>query len=573
MLRSRLAPFVGAGLLATALILGVHVSDAFSGSDDVQQLRKIEEAYAIITREYVERVDSAQLAADAIEGMLKGLDPHSVYVSAEEMNAVRESFNATFDGIGIYFEFVEGASGRDTLVVLMPIAGGPSEEAGLEAGDRIVEIDGTPAIGISAEQVQRSLKGPRGTQVRLQVRRPGFRQPLDFTITRDRIPLNTVIATYMIDEQTGYVRLQRFARTSAEEVRASIASLRAQGMQRLVLDLRDNAGGLLDQAFSIADEFLPAGQMIVYTDSRHARNRRQFVSTGGGAFEQGALIVLLNENSASASEIVAGALQDHDRALIVGRRSFGKGLVQQQFPLSDGSVVQMTVSRYYTPVGRLIQTPYTLGGGEEAYAAGKRALRDSLDARLAPGGGFVDAARAGQGLPDSLIFRTDGGRQVYGGGGILPDYLVPADSLSAALRTVIGRGLDNEFARVRLEQLGERFRREWTGRQDAFVRSYRLDDAAFEAFLAYAADHGVPVVNARSGASRETVLVRSEAEAARADIELRIKAFMARRLYGVDAFYPVIGQLDRTLVQAVTLWDSAQALAQASAARAPQRRR
>jgi carboxyl-terminal processing protease len=543
------------------LVLGLQVRDVLSSSDQVEQLRKIEEAYQYITRSYVEQVDSAQLAEDAIEGMLAGLDPHSIYISAREMRDVRESFNASFEGIGIYYEFVPGREGRDTLVVLMPIAGGPSDEAGLQAGDRILQIDDTTAIGFNQELVQRHLKGPKGSLVTLQIQRPGYRGTLSYTITRDQIPLNTVIASYMIDDRTGYIRLQRFARSSSEEIRSAIDDLRAQGMRQLVFDLRDNAGGLLDQAFEIADEFLPAGDMIVYTESRHANNRRQYRATSGGHFEQDPVIILLNENAASASEIVAGALQDHDRALLVGRRSFGKGLVQQQFPMTDGSVLQMTVSRYFTPSGRLIQTPYQTGGGEEAYFEAKVALREAVEDQVAPNGGMVNARAFGADVPDSLIFRTDGGRTVYGGGGILPDYLVPLDSIPKVLQVVIGKGLDNDFARVHMERLGDRFRAEWRGREREFARQYRLDDAAFRSFLAFAETKGVRVVDVADDPADRDVIVRSEAAESRREIEIRVRAFMARRLYDASSFYPIIGEMDPVLQAALQQWPSATSLA------------
>ena len=564
MLRSRFAPLLGAGLLAAGLLVGVQVQDAVSGSEDVEQLRKIEEAYEYISRAYVERVDSAQLAEDAIEGMLAGLDPHSIYISADEMARVRESFDAGFEGVGIYYEFVEGRADKDTLVVLMPIAGGPSDEAGLQPGDRILEIDGETAVGIDADGVQSRLKGPRGTTVDLTVQRPGYRETLDYTITRDRIPLETVIASYMIDDQTGFIKLQRFARTSHDEVKAAIEQLQSQGMQRLVLDLRGNAGGLLDQAYEIADEFLGEGEMIVYTESRHPSNRRQYRATAGGVYEREPVIVLVDENSASASEIVAGALQDHDRAYLIGRRTFGKGLVQQQFPMTDGSVLQMTVSRYYTPSGRLIQTPYEAGGGDEAYYEAKVAIREAVEEQLAPGGGKVDAGAFGADVPDSLVFKTDGGRLVYGGGGVLPDFIVQADTLAPALRTVIGKNLDNEFARVDIERRGAPFRQRWEGREKEFIRSFQLSDADFDRFLSYAAGHGAPVVAERSDEANEDVLVRSEVEAVRADIETRVKAFMARRLYDADAFFPVVGQIDPSLQEAMRHWRDAQSLAQVS---------
>ena len=562
MLRSRFAPLLGAGLLAAGLLVGVQVQDAVSGSEDVEQLRKIEEAYEYITRAYVEEVDSSELAEAAIEGMLESLDPHSIYISSAEMERVRESFDANFDGVGIFYEFVEGRQDQDTLVVLMPIAGGPSDEAGLQPGDRILEIDGESAVGIDQDGVQARLKGPRGTSVDLVVKRPGYRETLDYTITRDQIPLNTVIASYMIDDETGLIKLQRFARTSHDEVRAAIEKLQAQGMERLVLDLRGNAGGLLDQAYAIADEFLSSGEMIVYTESRHPSNRRQYKATRGGIYEDEPVIVLVDEFSASASEIVAGALQDHDRAYLIGRRTFGKGLVQQQFPMTDGSVLQMTVSRYYTPSGRLIQTPYEVGGGDEAYYEAKAAIRDAVEAKLAPTGGAVDAGRFGADVPDSLVFKTANGRLVYGGGGVLPDYIVQPDTLAPALRTVIGRNLDNEFARVEIERRGAAFRQRWDGREREFIDSFRLTDADFDRFLSYAADHGTPVVAARADETNEDVLVRSEAQAVQSDIEVRVKAFMARRLFNADAFYPVVSRIDPALQEAMRHWRDARSLAQ-----------
>ena len=563
----RTLPFFAAALLTIGMVLGFHVRDVASGDDHYANLRKIEEAYNHIARNYTERVDTAQLAEDAIEGMLGGLDPHSIYISSQEMNSVRESFNASFEGVGIYYELIEGPDDRDTLAVLMPIAGGPSEEAGLQPGDRIVTIDDTTALGFTPDQVQRYLKGPAGTTVQVEVRRLGYPELLPFTIERDKIPLHTVIASHMLDEQTGYVKLQRFARTSHAEVLDALAALEEEGMERLVLDLRGNAGGLLEQAWKITDEFLPEGVMVVYTDSRHTSNNQRFRATSGGSFEKKPVIVLVDENSASASEIVAGALQDHDRGLIVGRRTFGKGLVQQQFPLSDGSVLQMTVSRYYTPSGRLIQTPYVRGEGDDDYIAAKKTLRELMEGNL-PSTGLLDVSSFAEEVPDSLKFETDHGRIVFGGGGILPDYLVRFDSLSPSLRTVIGRNLDNEFARAYLDQLGESFRNEWSGRTEAFISTYRLDDRAFDQFMAFAGDHGVDVVDARPEEPTDGfLLVRDEAAESREQIELRIKAFMARRLFDVGAFYPVVAPLDRTLQEAMTLWERASQLAAATPVR------
>ena len=557
-MKNRYSGILVTGVLAIGILVGFQIRDVASGNSDYENFRKIEEAYNFITRGYVEEVDSSQLAEDAIEGMLEGLDPHSVYINADEMRRVRESFDASFEGIGIYFELIEGPENRDTLAVMMPIVGGPSEEAGLQAGDRIVQINDTTAIGYTNEMVQQYLKGPAGSQVTVHVRRPGYDETLEFTITRDRIPLETVVAAYMTDAQTGYIRLQRFARTSHREVLAAMESLQDQGMTRLILDLRGNAGGLLEQAWRIADEFLPAGEMIVYTDSRHRGNNREYRATAGGHFETQPLIILLDENSASASEIVAGAVQDHDRGLVVGRRSFGKGLVQQQLALSDESVLQMTVSRYYTPAGRLIQTPYTRGGGEQAYFETK----EEIHHRLQQVNGLVDVSQFADSVPDSLKFTTDAGRIVFGGGGILPDYLIRQDSLPPVLRTLLGRNLDNEFARAYMDELGADFRSEWEGRKDEFFHSYHLPIDALDKLLDYARNHGVAIVEEPVDEPSETpTIARSEAQAHWEDIDVRVKAFMARRLFGVEAFYPVVGSIDNTLNEAMKLWGPASDLA------------
>lgn len=556
-----------AALIAVVLVLGVvlglQAREAVSSDPRTDGLRKIEEAFEFISRNYVEGVDSAQLAEDAIEGMIKGLDPHSIYIDAADMQRVRENFDAAFEGIGIYYEFLEGPDDRDTLAVLMPIVGGPSEEAGLLAGDRIIEVDDTTALGWKTADVEKYLKGPKGTKVDVTVRRHGYDEPLTFTITRDQIPLHTVIASYMVDDTTGYIKLQRFARTTYDEFMTALRSLEAQGMERLVFDLRDNAGGLMEMAVRISDEFLPEGQMIVYTQSRRGQFNREYRARSGGAFEREPVIVLVNENSASASEIVAGALQDHDRGLVVGRRTFGKGLVQQQFGLTDGSVLQMTISRYYTPAGRLIQTPYTNGEGEDDYYASKLDIALADREKLSAAEGAVSAEALVADAPDSLRFRTDGGRTVYGGGGILPDFLVPRDSLSGALLTVIGKGLDSEFARVYLDERGAGFRARWADRRDEFIGGYALEDDVFRAFVAYAEEHGVPVVE-RAPESREerrSVLVRSELDAARPEVEARVKAYLARRLYGVDAFYPVVQSIDPLFQEALQLWPHASELA------------
>jgi carboxyl-terminal processing protease len=345
----------------------------------------------------------------------------------------------------------------------------------------------------------------------------------------------------------------------------AMAALRDQGMQQLVLDLRGNAGGLLEQAYRIADEFLPAGAGVVSTRGRSPANNRSYSATRDGSFESQPLIVLVDENSASASEIVAGALQDHDRALVVGRRTFGKGLVQQQFSLSDGSVVQMTISRYYTPSGRLIQTPYVVGEDAEDYFAAKQAIRAQLEDRLATTSGLVDVSRIAAEVPDSLKFRTDHGRIVFGGGGILPDYLVRLDTLAPSVRAVIANNLDANYARHLMERVGPALAQRFRDRPADFASEYRLDADALEGLFTFAATQNVRVVDTAPPAadSSQGVLARDNARAHRAEIEVRIRAHMARRLFGVEAFYPVVAAIDDELIEAMRLWDQAAALASA----------
>lgn len=557
-------PAAFAVVVIVALVLSFQVRDGLTADSSTDNLRKVQEAFQFVVRNYVERVDTAQLADDAILGMLRGLDPHSIYVSADDMRRFRENMDASFEGIGIYYEFIPGSDGRDTLAVLMPIEGGPSEEAGLLPGDRIVEVGDSTAIGWTTADVEKYLKGPKGTTVNVVVSRRGYERLLPFTITRDQIPLHTVTASHMIDERTGYIRLSRFARTSYEEFMTAMRDLQAEGMERLVFDLRDNAGGLMEMAIRISDEFLPNNQMIVYTQSLRGAYNQEYRARGGGQFETQPVIVLVNENSASASEIIAGALQDHDRALVVGRRTFGKGLVQQQFPLNDGSVVQITISRYYTPVGRLIQTPYAQGDDEESYYTAKFDLLRSDFEQLVEHRGVVAAHEIVADVPDSLQYRTDSGRIVYGGGGILPDWLVPIDTAGVAVRTLIANNLDNEFARFYIDAEGQRLRTQWGGRQADFIRDYQLEERTFQAFLDFAASRDVPLVDAPLDDEDAFYFLRTDLEAEREAIEVRLKAYLARRLYNIEAWYQVVQTIDNTLQEAIQLWPEAQELALSS---------
>ncbi|MCH8962406.1 MAG: S41 family peptidase, partial [Bacteroidetes bacterium] len=336
-------------LFVGGTVLGVQLQSAISDTDTTEQLRKLGDAFLIINKRYVQEVDAAKLAEDAIVGMLEELDPHSSYISAKAFVEVDESYRGSFGGIGIWFEVVD-----DTAQVVTPIEDGPSEKVGLRSGDRIIRIDDSTAVDIGDQEVKKRLKGPIGTDVRVTLKRLGVTEPIDVVITRDRIPLYSIMSAYMVDATTGYIKVSRFAHTTYREFHEHLVALQEQGMKRLVLDLRGNPGGIMDAAVLMVDELLEDDKTIVYTKGRKVQDQ-VFRSSRRGLFEDQPVIVLVDRLSASASEIVAGALQDHDRALIVGRRTFGKGLVQNQFALPDNSRLHMTTARHSTPSGRLIQ--------------------------------------------------------------------------------------------------------------------------------------------------------------------------------------------------------------------------
>ena len=536
----------GVLVLAAGVLLGMQLESALS-DDTRAALKKLEHAFLVINERYVEDVDSGALAEHALEGMLDELDPHSVYIDAETMRRVEEDFSGGFEGIGISFEFIEGEQGQDTLIVLSVIPKGPSEEVGLHSGDRIIEVDGQSTIGFETADVQRTLKGPRGTSVDIVVVRPGHSDPLGFTIIRDRIPLYAVDVAYMIDEITGFIKINRFSGTTYREFRDAVSRLKSQGMQRLMLDLRGNSGGYMEMAVQLSDEFLPDDALIVSQKGRIRDANHSFFGTSAGLLEDEPIIVLVNEASASASEIVAGALQDHDRGLVVGRRTFGKGLVQQQHALPDGSAMRVTIARYYTPSGRLIQTPY-VGGNREVYLNLKREMHENT--------ALLSAQEIMDSVPDSLIYKTVGGRAVMGGGGILPDFVVDVDSASLFLREILSRDVANTYARMWYDREGEALTAHWGNQRDDFFESFEIPEAEYQGFLDYARVRGIQI-----GAGVDA-FDHAEIEADRPYLEARIKARLAVRLFDLEAFYPIMHPEDRTLQEALKLWPEAKNIAQ-----------
>ncbi|NBC18341.1 MAG: PDZ domain-containing protein [Bacteroidetes bacterium] len=550
----------GTVLLIAGMVLGVEIGSFLSSETTANSLKKVENAFLVINERYVDAVDSATLAESAINGMLDDLDPHSVYITADRMQQVEDNFSGSFEGIGISFEFISGPEDAeaDTVTVLSVIPGGPSEEAGLLSGDRIIAVDDSSAIGFETNDVQRTLKGPRGTEVTVTIKRPGYPETFDVTITRDRIPLYSVDAAHMVDDETGYIKINRFARTTYGEFIDALQQLERQGMERLMLDLRDNAGGYMEMAVRISDEFLRDDQVIVTQRGRMEDANESYEARPRGRFEDKPVIVLVDESSASASEIVAGALQDHDRALIVGRRTFGKGLVQQQLSLNDGSALRVTISRYYTPSGRLIQTPYE-GADRKEYYAAKRELHNN------------DASHTLEEIleqvPDSLKYRTDGGRTVVGGGGILPDVIIRPDTASALVKALLSRNLDRIFARNWLDANGEALHRRWDDRPQEYIRDFEVSDAMYEAFLDFAEERGLTIIDGPAPEDSSLTFSRSDVDAERTFIATRLKASLAVRLYDYKKWYPIIHGIDDTFIEATDHWSKAESLNAAYMAR------
>ncbi|PQJ34200.1 hypothetical protein BSZ35_05925 [Salinibacter sp. 10B] len=538
---------VGIGLVLLGAVLGQWVHDVSLDDSEPTAVRTLENAYDIIRSSYVEPVPPGSLTTASIEAMLKPLDRYSVYISPEQMRRVEETFQGSFEGIGITYELIDGPNGQDTIAVTSVLSGGPSAEAGLRAGDRIVEVNGTSAVGWSHERIRTRLKGPKGSTVSVTLRRPAHPNRIEAQITRDTVPLETVDAAYMVSDRTGYVKLSRFARTTHRELTDALKMLEDNGMDRLVLDLRGNAGGLMSMAEKVADEFLVDGQMIVTARSRHDEFGSVRYATGEGRFEQSPLIVLVDGRSASASEIVAGALQDHDRALLVGERTFGKGLVQRQFPLRGDSGLRLTVARFYTPSGRRVQR------SEED---------DSL--------GVTDSVRSlnRSEVPDSLVYHTDAGRAVIGGGGIQPDETVDGTQRNAYRRAVEARGLIRAFARQWGDAHADSLRSRWGGRPEAFATQFQLPTSVYPAFVRHAAEQGAGTMEAQSvpaethagdpsGQATRTQMPTRIREA-QTGIETMIKSHIGRRLFGLSMFFRVQNTTDPVLEEALRSWPTAE---------------
>ncbi len=522
-------------LLAVAVVVGLIVGQSMGRSTAESQFRrvishlrppydKLNSTMSLIQNEYIDSLDMDSITEQVLPLLVQQLDPHSVYIPAKDMQAVNEPLESEFDGIGVVFNMA-----TDTVIVLNVVPSGPSQKAGVQNGDRILRIDSREVAGqrVPQDSIVKMLRGPRGSEVRLTLERLTIKDTINVTVTRDAIPLKSVDAAFMLTDNVGFIRLSAFAKNSYAEVLRAIIFLRAEGMDKLIFDLRGNTGGFLDQAIMIANEFLPEKRMIVYTEDRHGKRVEQY-SDGRGAATDIALAVLIDEESASSSEILAGALQDNDRGVIVGRRSFGKGLVQQQIPFDDGSALRLTTARYYTPTGRSIQKPYKAGDVEgydreiyERYAHNEMFSADSIH------------------LDTMLRYTTPAGRTVYGGGGIMPDRFIPMDTTDVTRYyvEVVGR---NVLYRYSIEY-SDRHREALNGVQTVEQLRTLLDSdrGLLNDFVAYASRHGVRPAWSDIRRSRKL-------------LEAQIRAYVGRNTALEDAgYYSEIQAVDKVVAAAV----------------------
>ena len=472
---------------------------------------KINQVIRSINELYVDTVNFDHLVEIGIIEMLKDLDPHSIYIPVKEVQAANEPLQGAFDGIGVTFQII-----KDTISVMEVLVGGPSEKVGLQAGDKIIKVDSSVATGktINNKWVQDHLRGPKGTKVSVLVKRGRKIEPLEFTITRGKIPMNSINVYFMVDAKSGYIRLERFAQTSPEEFNTALTKLQARGLENLILDLRGNGGGYLEVAFKISNEFLNAGQLIVYTNNRH-NERQEFRSTGNGNFNKGKLIVLVDENSASASEIVSGAVQDWDRGLVMGRRTFGKGLVQKPLNLSDQSQMRLTTSHYYTPTGRCIQKPFK-DGLENYY--------NDLNNRNKHGEFLTPDSIS---FPDSLKYYTPKRRTVYGGGGIMPDIFVPVDTTkySSLYNELVRKGVFGAFTMDYMDIHKADFLKKYPTIED-FKNNFIVSDELYKELMDYAKKEGV----------KDTVPL---------NLSSRLSSFTKDKKEAIDSLYKNIGDIEK----------------------------
>lgn len=520
-----ITPIILAAVLAIGVCMGLYISKSNgiatvskSGDDSLF----INEVFSLINDEYVDTIDMNNIQIKAVTHVLESMDPHSEYIEPKILDDVNDNLHGSFEGIGVSFRIE-----KDTITIIETIKGGPSEKVGILAGDRIVYVGDTLVAGVKVDNdaAMRFLKGPKKTKVDVKIKRHGVAELLDFTITRDVIPTYSIDVSYMINKEIGFIKLTKFSQTTSNEFVKALKELKSQGMTKLILDLRDNTGGYLGEAVAVADHMLPGNELIVYTEGEH-RPRSYIFARQKGLWEKEDVVVLINEGSASASEIVAGALQDNDRGTIIGRRSFGKGLVQEQFELGDNGAIRLTVARYYTPTGRCIQKPFT--GDKTEY------LLEELE-RYASGEMFsVDSIH----FADSLKYITPGGKIVYGGGGIMPDIYVPLqdDSTHYFFNKMANAGILFQYA----FDYSDAHRADILKYDDVveFNDKFIFTDAMFDELLRRTHDKKIEGNEVDEKIARELS-------------EPLFKAYVARNVFGDEAFYPIYEPMDDILQEAI----------------------
>ncbi len=518
-------PFVLAMAVAAGIYIGIDLTSVNPESQIFQRPNrtstdKISQIINFVEHQYVDSVNKKDLIDKSIQDLLQHLDPHSYYITTAELRQYTEPLEGNFDGIGVEFTIQ-----NDTVFVVTPLEGGPSEALGILSGDRIVSVEGDniAGVGISNNEVIEKLRGKRETEVSIQIKRRGHSELLDFTITRGKIPIYSVAVSYLLDEETGYIKVTRFAKTTHDEFMAGVNNLLDQGMKKLIVDLRGNGGGYLNTAIAICEELLPKDQLIVYTEGK-AQPRKTYHTSRNGKLKDIPLVLLIDQGSASASEILAGAVQDNDRGLVIGRRSFGKGLVQEHYEFPDSSAIRLTVARYYTPSGRSIQRPY----GEGIDYAGEYLERFES-------GEVYDSTKIKH--PDSLIYHTNSGRIVYGGGGIVPDKFVPLDTTGGSnyLTQLSYQGILNDFA----FDYADEHRDHLTGSNNvkSFIIGFHVSQTLLNELYSYAKNQGLEI-NTEEIATSESF------------IALRLKALIGRNIWGNDAYYPIVSRDDNVLLEA-----------------------
>jgi carboxyl-terminal processing protease len=524
-------------LLALSIGAGIWIGATFaepkgSQNDLRAALYKLQEIMTYINRDYVDSVDTNELVEFGINKMLEKLDPHSSYIPARDASLAQSQLEGEFDGIGVEFGII-----RDTIYVVAPLTGGPSEALGIQSGDQIIVVDGKnmAGVGITNRDVFDKLRGPSGSKVVVDIKRKNTPKLINYEITRAKIPQYSINATYMVDQEIGYIKVTRFAATTYDEFRKSVADLQGQGMKKLIVDLQGNPGGYMGAAIYMADELLGGRDLIVSQEGKVSQYSQKAYASKPGLFEEGSVIVLINEGSASASEILAGAVQDNDRGLIVGRRSFGKGLVQMPIDLADGAELRLTIARYFTPSGRSIQKPYT--EGYEAYE------RDQL-IRFEQGEYFsADSIK----FNDSLKYQTKKGRTVYGGGGIMPDYFVPLDTTmnSAYVNKLFSSDTSREYLLDYVSKNKGNFSKLSA---DDYYKSFRVSDAMLMDLVGFGKKNKVDFDAKDFAKSKEY-------------LRILIKAHLGRQLYDDSAFYKVINDINEVYQQAIKLFGEADKIA------------